>query len=76
MSNRIKESCFKEAPYQKNLLHKVLHTRKIQTTTTIWHAEPNPDTQAVLTHRSWHSEPLNSVTKGIGLAVAHHVETS
>lgn len=58
MSNRIKESCFKEAPYQKNLLHNMLEARKIKERVTIWNAEPKPDTQVVLTHRSLRSTVL------------------
>ena len=75
MSKRIKESCFKEAPYQKNLLHNMLHTSKIKEKTTIWNAEPKPDSPSGVPPTS-RSTVLPSVTRGIRLAVAHHVENS
>jgi len=73
MSKRIKESCFKEAPYQKNLLHNMLHTSKIKKRTTIWNTEPKPNSPSVVPTSS-RSTILPSVTWSIRLAVAHHIE--
>lgn len=73
MSNRIKESCFKEAPYQKNLLHNMLKTRKIKERTTIWNTEPKPDSPSGVPPTS-RSTVLTRWPGGIRLAVAHHVE--
>lgn len=73
MSKRIKESCFKEAPYQKNLLHNMLNTSKIQERETIWNTEPKPDSPSGVPPTS-RSGVLTRWPGGIRLAVAHHIE--